>query len=104
MLSHALVVKITAKDNQSETVAKFLADALPLAQAENFTPVWFAFRASTNTFYIVDAFSSPEDRQKHLNGEIAAALMSKAENLLAEAPSIEQVDILASKMPILKQI
>ena len=100
MLSHALVVKITAKADQSETVAQFLSGALPLAQAEPFTPVWFAFQANETTFYIVDAFSSDDDRQKHLNGQIASALMSKASELLAEPPSIEQVDVMASKLPM----
>ncbi len=100
MLSHALVVKIIAKADQSETVAQFLSDALPLAQAEPFTPVWFAFRADSTTFYIVDAFSSNDDRQQHLNGQIAAALMAKASELLAEPPVIEQVDVIASKLPI----
>ena len=98
MLKTALVVKLVAKAGKEEEVAKFLAGALPLANAEAFTPVWFALRASTNTFYIVDAFASDEDRSKHLNGEIAAALMANASALLAEAPSIEKVDVLASKV------
>ena len=98
MLKTALVVKLVAKAGREEEVSKFLAGALPLANAEAFTPVWFALRASTNTFYIVDAFASDEDRSKHLNGEIAAALMANASALLAEAPSIEKVDVLASKV------
>ena len=100
MLSHALVVKITAKADRSEEVAQFLAGALPLAEAEEFTPVWFALRADATTFYIVDAFASSDDRQKHLNGQIAAALMSKASELLAEPPSIEPVTVMANKLPM----
>ena len=100
MLSHALVVKIIAKADRSEEVDQFLSAALPLAQAETFTPVWFAFRANATTFYIVDAFSSADNRQKHLEGEIAAALMSQASELLAEPPSIEPVDVIASKLPM----
>ncbi|MDF5725522.1 MAG: hypothetical protein PUP91_34755 [Rhizonema sp. PD37] len=100
MLSHALVVKIVAKTDRCEDVSQFLSEALPLAQAETFTPVWFAFQANATTFYIVDAFSNADDRQKHLNGQIAAALISKASELLAEPPSIEQVDIVASKLPM----
>lgn len=100
MLSYALVVKIIAKADRSEDVDQFLSAALPLAQAETFTPIWFAFRANATTFYIVDAFSSSDDRQKHLEGQIAAALMSKASELLAEPPSIEPVDVIASKLPI----
>lgn len=39
-----------------------------------------------------------EDRGRHIDGEIAAALMANADELLAEPPAIEEVDILASKI------
>lgn len=97
-LKSALVVKIVAKAEKAEEVAKFLAGALPLAQAEAFTPVWFAMRADETTFYIVDAFANAADRTKHLEGDIAAALMANAETLLAEAPSIVSADIMAAKV------
>ena len=98
MLSHSLVVKLIAKPDRTEDVARFLVGALPLAESEEFTPVWFAFRSDATTFYIVDAFVSASDRDRHLNGAIAAALMSKAGELLAEPPEIEKVDVLASKV------
>ena len=97
-LSHSLVVKMVAKPERAEEVAQFLSGALPLAEGESFTPVWFAMRADTTTFYIVDAFTSDADRTKHLEGEIAAALMANADALLAERPSISAVDIMASKV------
>jgi len=97
MLTHSLIVKIVAKKDRAEEVADFLAGALPLAEKETFTPVWFAMRADDTTFYVVDAFANEKDRQKHLEGEIAAALMANAETLLAEPPSISPVEILASK-------
>ncbi|MEM7351644.1 MAG: antibiotic biosynthesis monooxygenase [Acidobacteriota bacterium] len=99
MLTHALVVKIVAKENRAEEVAEFLTGAVTLAEQEAFTPIWFALRADATTFYVVDAFANAEDRQKHLDGDIAAALMANAEALLAEAPGISSVDILASKTP-----
>jgi hypothetical protein len=34
-----------------------------------------------------------------LTGPIAAALMAQASDLLAEAPAIEKVDLLAAKLP-----
>jgi hypothetical protein len=34
-----------------------------------------------------------------LNGRIAAALMAKAGELLAEPPQIQKVDVLAAKLP-----
>ena len=94
-----LVVRIVAKPGKEEEVASFLGGALPLAQAESFTPAWFALRAGTSVFYIVDAFAQDADRQKHIKGAIAAALFEQAPNLLAEPPTIEQVDVLGAKLP-----
>ncbi len=50
------------------------------------------------TFGIFDAFDNQEGRSAHLNGKIAAALMANV-GLLAAAPNIEQVDVLAAKLP-----
>lgn len=95
----ALVVRLVAKAGKEEQVAGFLAGALPLAQAEDFTPAWFALRTAPNVFYIVDAFAGDAERSRHLNGDIAKALMANAAELLAEPPSIEKAEVLASKLP-----
>lgn len=94
-----LVVRIVAKPGKEEEVKAFLAGALPLAQAEDFMPAWFALRAGPSVFYIVDAFATDSERQRHIKGAIAAALFEKAPQLLAEAPAIEPVDVLAAKLP-----
>lgn len=94
-----LLVRIIAAQGQEEAVAAFLAGAHPLAEAEDFTPAWFAYRASRDTFYITDVFADDGGRQKHLQGPIAAALMAKAPELLAEPPTITPVDVLAAKLP-----
>jgi quinol monooxygenase YgiN len=98
MVKAALVVRLVAKSGKEAEVAKFLAGAAPLAQGEAFTPVWFALQTAPDTFYIVDAFASDEDRGKHLTGEIAKALMAKAGDLFAQPPAIEKADVLASKV------
>lgn len=52
------------------------------------------------TFGIFDTFDDDAaGRQAHLDGEIASALMGKADELLAKPPRIEQVDVLAAKVP-----
>ena len=38
-------------------------------------------------------------RQAHLAGRVAAALMTKASELLAKPPAIEKIDVLAAKLP-----
>lgn len=97
MVKFGLVVRLVAKPGKETELATFLSGAEPLARAEAFTPLWFALRAGPNVFYIVDAFATEADRGKHLTGEIAKALMAKAELLLAEPPKIENVDVLAAK-------
>jgi quinol monooxygenase YgiN len=98
MAKVGLLVRLVAKPGKEEAVAAFLSSALPLAQAEAATVVWFALRLSKNEFGIFDAFPDDAGRKAHLNGPIAAALMAKAGELLAEPPKIEPVDLLAAKL------
>jgi quinol monooxygenase YgiN len=98
MVKVALMVRLVAKPGREEEVAAFLSSALPLAQAEPATIVWFALRLSKGEFGIFDAFPDEAGRAAHLNGPIAAALMAKAGELLAEPPKIQQVSLLAAKL------
>ena len=50
-------------------------------------------------FGIFDAFTDEAGRQAHLSGPIAQALGENAPNLLAQAPSIERIDVLGTKLP-----
>ena len=98
MVKVALWVRLLAKQGKENEVAKFLEGALPAAQGETRTPVWFGLRLNQREFAIFDAFADDSGRKAHLSGPIAAALMSKASELLAEPPRIEQVDVLAAKV------
>ena len=93
----ALLATLKAKPGKEEEVKEFLANALPLAEAEAETITWFALRIDHRTFGIFDTFADEAGREAHLNGQIAAALMSKADELLAEAPDIRKVEVLAAK-------
>ena len=42
----AILARVVAKPGQEDAVAAFLTSALPLAQAEPSTTVWFAIRIS----------------------------------------------------------
>jgi quinol monooxygenase YgiN len=98
MVKVGLLARLVAKPGKEEEVGAFLASALPLAQSETATIVWFAIRISKNEFGIFDAFPDEAGRKAHLNGPIAAALLAKAGALLAEPPKIEPVDLLAAKL------
>jgi len=98
-LTVAFVVKLEAKEEKADEVGSFLAGALSLANQEAGTIVWFALRTDATTFWIVDAFASQADRQLHIEGPIAAALMANAERLLASPPEILPAEVLAAKVP-----
>ena len=98
-LAVSFVARLTAKPDTAGEVGAFLADAVRLANDEARTPLWLALRTDQTTFWIVDAFASESDRQAHLNGPIAAALMANADRLLAAPPEILPADVLAAKVP-----
>jgi quinol monooxygenase YgiN len=98
MVKVALLVRLKAKPGKEGEVESFLKSGLPLAEAEPATTAWFAIKLGPSTFGIFDAFPDESGRQAHLTGPIAAALMAKAGDLLAEPPTIEKVDVLAAKL------
>ena len=97
-VTKGLWARLEAKPGKESEVAQFLKAALPLAEEEPGTKAWFALQMGPATFGIFDVFSDEEGRQAHLSGPIAAALMAKASELLADKPSIEKLDLLASKL------
>lgn len=98
-VTKGILALLEAKPGKEDEVASFLSGALPLAQAEPATVAWFAIRLGPSTFGIFDAFPDDAGRQAHLSGQIASALMSRADELLAEPPDIQQIDVLAAKPP-----
>jgi len=93
-----ILATLKAKPGKEKELEEFLKGALPLANREPDTTVWFALRLDASTFGIFDAFADDRGRQAHLSGAIAAALLSRSEELLSEPPKIEKVDVLAAKI------
>ncbi|MFT6122097.1 MAG: quinol monooxygenase YgiN [Oleiphilaceae bacterium] len=98
MVKKAILATVKAKAGKEQAVEDFLTSALELANKEAFTTVWFAIKIDASTFGIFDAFANDADRNAHLAGPIAAALLANADELLSEAPSIKRVDVLAAKL------
>ena len=99
MTAVSLYVELKAKPGKEEEVAAFLAGAQSLVAAEAGTIAWFAVRYDKDTFAIFDAFDNEAGREAHLTGQVAAALMAHAGELLAAAPQIRKADVLADKLP-----
>ena len=92
-----LLVILEAKPGKEQEVESFLRGGLDLVQQEPATLQWYGVRLGPSKFGIFDTFPDEAGRQAHLEGRVAAALMANAAELLAKAPSIEKVEILASK-------
>lgn len=95
----ALWVALEAKPGKESEVEAFLRGGLAIVQQEPATTTWYAIRLGGSRFGIFDTFPDEAGRQAHLSGQVAAALMAKAPELLAKAPAIEKLDILAAKLP-----
>jgi quinol monooxygenase YgiN len=102
MIKVGLFVRLEAKPGKEEQIERLLKESLSAAEEEIGTTAWFAFRLGPTTFGIFDVFPDESWRQAHLSGRIAATLMSKAPELFATPLTIENLDVLAVKLPQLE--
>ena len=93
----ALLVMLEARPGKAAELEAFLASALPMAEAEPDTVSWYALKLGPNRFGIFDTFANEAGREAHLAGDIAKALFARADELLAEPPSVVKTEILAAK-------
>lgn len=92
-----ILALLEAKPGKEDELAAFLEGGRAIVEDEPGTITWYAFRAGPTTFGIFDSFESEDARQAHLTGQIPAALGQVADDLLASAPDIRPVDLLAAK-------
>lgn len=90
-----LLALLEAKPGKGDELGAFLEAGRALAAAEEGTVTWYAFKINDTKYGIFDTFGDEDGRQAHLNGQIPAALGSVADDLLASAPDIRPVDIVA---------
>lgn len=99
MVTRGLLVRLEAKRGKEAEVEAFLRSSLEIVLGEPATTAWFALRFGPASFGIFDVFPDDAGRQSHLAGRVAAALVARADDLLAAPPVIEEVDALVSKLP-----
>ncbi|HEV7920373.1 MAG TPA: antibiotic biosynthesis monooxygenase [Thermoanaerobaculia bacterium] len=98
-ISVGLFLRLVAKPGKEEEVAHFLRGALPVIEDEPATIAWFAVRFDERTFGIFDAFPDEAGRKAHMTGRVADALRAQWSELLAEPPSVQKWDLVATKLP-----
>jgi len=102
VVTKGLIVLLDARPGKEDALAAFLRDAAPLVEDEAETIAWFAIELGGASFAIVDVFPDEAGRSAHLAGPVAAALAASADDLLAESPEIQYVDVLGAKLPTLE--
>lgn len=99
MVTKGLLVTLQAKPGKEDAVEQLLESGQAIVGEEPETTAWFATRLGPSTFGIFDVFPDESGREAHLAGQVAAALMENAPELLAEDPEIQKLDVIASKLP-----
>lgn len=97
MAKYALYVSLKAKPGKQSDVEAFLKQGAEMAKKEPGTVSWFALNEDDGRYSVFDTFNDEAGRDAHLNGDIAKALMAKADELFAEPIKIHKIAILAEK-------
>lgn len=92
-----ILALLEAKAGKGDELAAFLKAGRDLAVAEEGTVTWYAFKISDTSYGIFDTFATGDARTAHINGQIPAALAQVSADLLARAPDIQPVNLLAVK-------
>jgi len=97
MAKFALYVPLKPKPGKEAELKEFLKQGAELAKQEPGTVTWYALDEGDGRFSIFDTFNDEAGREAHLNGPIAAALMAKADELLADPVHINKITLIAAK-------
>ena len=92
-----ILALLEARPGKGSELAELLKEARELAIAEEGTVSWYAFKISDTSYGIFDTFATGDARTAHINGQIPAALAQVSADLLARAPDIRPVSLLAVK-------
>jgi quinol monooxygenase YgiN len=92
-----ILALLEAKPGKGDELAAFLQAGRELALAEQGTVTWYAFKINDSNYGIFDTFETDDARDAHLAGQIPQALGQVAPDLLASAPDIRTVDVVAVK-------
>jgi quinol monooxygenase YgiN len=97
MAKYALYVALKAKPGKEAEVEAFLKAGAEMSKAEASTVTWYGIKEGEGAYAVFDTFEDEAGRDAHLNGEIAKALMGKAEELFSNPLQIHKLEIVANK-------
>jgi quinol monooxygenase YgiN len=97
MAKYALYVSLKAKPGKAAEVEAFLKQGAQMSRAETGTVTWYGIKEDDGAYAVFDTFDDEAGRDAHINGDIAKALMAKADELFSNKLQIHKIQIVASK-------
>jgi quinol monooxygenase YgiN len=97
MAKYALYVALKAKPGKAAEVEAFLKQGAEMSKAESGTVTWYGIKEDDGAYAVFDTFNDEAGRDAHLNGDIAKALMAKADELFSNKLQIHKIQIIADK-------
>lgn len=97
MAKYALYVPLKAKPGKAAEVEAFLKQGAEMSKAEKGTVTWYGIKEDEGAYAVFDTFDDEAGQNAHLSGDIAKALMAKAEELFSSPPQIHKIQIIAHK-------
>jgi quinol monooxygenase YgiN len=98
MAKFALYAELKAKAGKEADVEAFLKQSVETAKKETGTVHWYGFKEDKGgVFGIFDTFNDEAGRDAHLTGDIAKALMARADELFSETPKIHKINLIGEK-------
>ena len=97
MAKYALYVSLKAKPGKAAEVEAFLKLGAEMSRAESGTVTWYGIKEDDGAYAVFDTFDDEAGRDAHLNGDIAKALMAKADELFSNKLQIHKIQIIADK-------
>ena len=88
-----------AKPGKEQEVEEFLKFAQSSIEQESGTTTFYTLKIGSSSYATFNTFTDEVARDAHINGSVAKAVYSKAEELFTHFPTIVQTTILGVKAP-----
>ena len=98
MVNVGFLIRVEAKPDKVPEVEAMLKSAVDHVRKEGLAVVWFALRLGPTTFAIFDAFVDEAGREAHWEANGKTLRGEAAAELFAGSPSVERVDVVATKL------
>lgn len=99
MVTVGFLIRFEAKPGKEVEVERGFQGALPVIQQEPATTAWFGFRLRSSRYGVFDVFPDEAGRQAHFSARGEQLRQRGAEQFVEGSFAMNEIDILAAKLP-----